>query len=88
MTIREDILQTIQDHISTTQLDEMILNQGLSERLQTTLNEATLEQLWSMYKLLIKGTKFKLLPSVAKDHIGITFANMYVGIEPDGYTHS
>ena len=95
-TMRDDLIEMISDHVIKV-LYEMEYDPSTEAERQKYWDNAkdtlyspdtTLEQLWSMYKLSIKGTEFKVLSCCPKDHIAITFAGCYVGIEPDGYTHS
>lgn len=56
--------------------------------LQAITEKASVQQLWRLYRQTLLGTQFKYCPCNPEDHIAITFAGMYVGIEPDGYMHS
>lgn len=59
-----------------------------AELFHNVTEKASIQQLWRLYRQTILGTKFKYCPCNPEDHIAITFAGMYVGIEPDGYMHS
>ena len=50
--------------------------------------KCTVLQLRALCQLIDRGTEFTLLRCNPLDHLAVTFAGMYVGIETDGYTHS
>lgn len=52
------------------------------------LDQCTTLQLRELCRLINQKTDFKLLRSVPTDHLAVTFADIYVGIEIDGYMHS
>jgi hypothetical protein len=53
------------------------------------LDRASLPQVWSLFKrAIIQQAPFEILRCNPADHLAITFAEMYVGVEPDGYMHS
>jgi len=57
------------------------------EKSQQIIENLTDDQLWRLYYSFVRNNRtFRICGS--SDHLGITFANMYVGIETDGYAHS
>lgn len=54
---------------------------------QEILETLTDDQLWRLYFSFVRNNRtFRICGN--SDHLGITFAGMYVGIERDGYAHS
>ena len=61
----------------------------IQEMWNTIRDGATIPQLWSLFKLIVeREVELDFVSFSPRDHLGITFAGIYVGIEIDGYTHS
>lgn len=99
MAIREELIERIEKHIAEDYAELSAIMQKHGKRtgdnghyawlIQEVLAGATLNQLWALYKLSQQGTRYEILGCNPRDpYIAISFGGMYVGIEPDGHTHS
>ena len=53
------------------------------------VDRCTILQLRSLYRSFIKpGSVFSLNRCNPQDHLSLMLGSMYIGIEPDGYTHT
>lgn len=87
--IRQDLIDALSTHVMKhLKTTGTIWFQDM-QNAHDALQEATLNQLWTMYRRFItQDEAFKILGCNPKDYLAISFAGMYCGIEPDGYLHS
>ena len=86
--MRKELVELVTEAFRSSESDGTEEDRKQMRILQTITEKASVQQLWRLYRQQLLGTKFKYCPCNPQDHIAITFAGMYVGIEPDGYMHS
>lgn len=87
-TIRQDYFEKIQDWFRTDHIwDRHHTGDGYDYR--EMIERCSTLQLRSICQLIDrKLSDLTLLRCNPRDHVAVTFAGIYVGIELDGYTHS
>lgn len=84
MTIKKDLIDSIAHYLAYA---EWSTSENMKNA-QHVLDNANIEQLWSMYKIVNRKEIFSVLPCNPADHVAISYAGCYCGIEIDGYVHS
>jgi len=84
----DEVMRQLREKIDRHLLNSSAIDWENFDGIAATLEGASIGQLWRLCRFIDVGDNFHLFAGNPKDHIGIKFAGMYVGIEPDGYSHS